>query len=136
MLRPSLSLALLPLSLLLRHLLIVLLLVNTASDAWAAARMASMGLAPASQDMSVGHHAAGATGSDCHAPATDATDDAMPCGSDSQHCDCLHHCSALPGPQAPLLAAAPVLAPPSRPVHHSVPPRLADPVRPPIMFPA
>ena len=126
----------LPLPLLLRHLLIVLLLVNTASGAWAAARMASMGLAPASQGMSLGHHGASAMGSDCHAPAADAAEAAMPCGNDSQHCDCLHHCSALPGPSALQLADAPALAPPSRPAHQPAPPPLADPVRPPIALPA
>ena len=119
---------------LLRALLIVLLLVNTTASAWAASRMASSLLPAAVAAVDPGspaHHVAvAAEAGDCHAVAAD--EPAMPCGADSQHCDCLQQGSALPAPALVLLLPAAPLAPAVLPARYSAPPRLAEPVRPPI----
>ncbi|MET3010199.1 CopL family metal-binding regulatory protein [Stenotrophomonas koreensis] len=120
---------------LLRVLLIVLLLVNTTASAWAASRMASSLLPAAGAAVDTGspaHHApVMAAAEDCHASAAASTA-AMPCGADSQHCDCLQQGSALPAPALVLLLPAAPLAPAVLPARYSAPPRLAEPVRPPI----
>ena len=119
---------------LLRALLIVLLLVNTTASAWAASRMASSLLPAAVAAVDPGspaHHVAvAAEAGDCHAVAAD--EPAMPCGADSQHCDCLQHGSALPVLALMALSPGPQLAPAVQPARYSAPPRLAEPVRPPI----
>lgn len=120
-------------ALLLRLLLITLLLVNTSASAWAATGMAAS-LLPAAGSAHSMAMASEAMTADCHgAPAAEAP---MPCGNDSQHCDCLHACSALPSPVAlwlPLALRASPQAPSPQP---AAPPHLADPVRPPIHLPA
>lgn len=115
---------------LLRCLLTLLLVVTTAGNAWAAARMAgSLGVAAMP-----GHTPArvdGAATSDCHdTPASEPLP--MACGGDSQHCDCLQAHSALPPAMPPGLPLLHALAPaqPLPGAHHA--PRLPDPVRPPI----
>ena len=121
---------------LLRALLIVLLLVNTTASAWAASRMAGSLLPAAVTRIDPGspaHHApAMAAAGDCHAIAVAASEPAMPCGADSQHCDCLQHGSALPVLALMALSPGPQLAPAVQPARYSAPPRLAEPVRPPI----
>ena len=123
-----------PVPVLLRALLIVLLLVNTTASAWAASRMASSLLPAAVAAVDPGspaHHAMVAAGAgDCHAVAAD--EPTMPCGADSQHCDCLQQGSALPAPALVLLLPAAPLAPAVLTARYSAPPRLAEPVRPPI----
>ena len=122
--------------LLLRLLLITLLVVNTTASAWAATGMAARML-PAS-DSAAMHHAGSSMvdmadmASDCHGP--DADQPPMPCGNDSQHCDCLHACTVLPASFALRLPLIPRAGPYSVPAGGNPPPRLADPVRPPIAF--
>lgn len=123
-----------PVPVLLRALLIVLLLVNTTASAWAASRMAGSLLPAAVTRIDPGspaHHAMVAAGAgDCHAVAAD--EPTMPCGADSQHCDCLQHGSALPVLALIALPPGLQLAPAVLPARYSAPPRLAEPVRPPI----
>lgn len=120
-------------ALLLRLLLITLLLVNTSASAWAATGMAAS-LTTATTGSA--HHISDSTdvamASDCHnAPAADAP---MPCGNDSQHCDCQHACSALPTPLALWLPLIPRAGPQTATRQAAASPHLADPVRPPIPF--
>ena len=118
-------------SLLLRLLLITLLVVNTTASAWAATGMAaSRPAASASVAMYHGGSSMAQMASDCHGPP--AVQVPMPCGNDSQHCDCLHACTVLPASFALGLSLIPRAGPYSAPAAGNPPPDLADPVRPPI----
>ena len=118
-----------PMPVLLRLLLITLLVVNTTASAWAASAMA-VSLVPAGNPAQY-DAADAAMASDCHGQASQAQDP-MPCGSDSQHCDCLHYASALFAHYGLNLTAIPRAGPHSLPPAGNPPPHLADPVRPPI----